>query len=101
MPVTSISGELYFLTFIDDYSRYITVYVIRTKDEAIEKFKSYTALVENQLGRLNRRFGEMGLEDSVLQNSTSFCVTMELHDRQPHPILLNQMVWQNEATVPS
>jgi hypothetical protein len=53
MPTRSISGGLYFLTFIDDYSRYITAYVIRTKDEAVESFNRYTALVENQLGSPN------------------------------------------------
>jgi transposase InsO family protein len=51
MPVRSISGGLYFLTFIDDCSRYIILYIISTKDQALENFKRFKAFAEKQLGR--------------------------------------------------
>jgi len=41
-------GKRYFLTFIDDYSRYTYVYLLRTKDESFQKFKEYKSVVENQ-----------------------------------------------------
>lgn len=34
-------GKRYFITFIDDYSKYTYVYLIRTKDEAFPKFKIF------------------------------------------------------------
>ena len=46
--VITRGGKRYFITFIDDYSRYTYVYLIRTKDEAFEMFKRYKAEVENQ-----------------------------------------------------
>ena len=41
-------GKRYFITFIDDCSRYTYVFLIKTKDEAFEMFKRYKAEVENQ-----------------------------------------------------
>lgn len=37
----------YFITFIDCYSRYSTVYALHSKDEAITFFKQFSAAVEN------------------------------------------------------
>lgn len=44
-------GKKYFITFIDDATRYCYVYLLRSKDEALEMFKNYKTEVENQLGR--------------------------------------------------
>ena len=40
-------GYEYFITFIDDYSRYRYIYLMRHKSEAFDKFKEYKAEVEN------------------------------------------------------
>ncbi len=50
MRITSHGGAQYFLTFIDDFSRKIHVYFLKTKRESFEKFKQYKALVENEVG---------------------------------------------------
>ena len=47
----SIGGAYYFVSFIDDYSRKVWVYVMKAKSEVFEKFKVWLALVENQTGR--------------------------------------------------
>ena len=45
-------GEnIFFITFIDDYSRYTYVYLLKHKDEAFAVFKNYKAEVENQLDK--------------------------------------------------
>ena len=41
----------YFITFIDDYSKYAHVYLISIKFEAFECFKKYKIEVQKQLGR--------------------------------------------------
>ena len=41
----------YLITFIDDYSRYGYVYLLKHKSEALKKFKNYKTEVEKQLGR--------------------------------------------------
>ncbi|PWA42899.1 Copia-like retrotransposon [Artemisia annua] len=44
-------GRRYFITFCDDSSRYLYVYLLRSKDEAFDSFKVFKAEVENQLGK--------------------------------------------------
>lgn len=40
-------GEKYFITIIDDYTRYYCVYLLRIKNKALEVFKHYKNYVEN------------------------------------------------------
>ena len=49
--IPSRGGNKYFITFIDDYSRYCYVYLLMSKDEAVNAFKSYKAEVETQLNK--------------------------------------------------
>ena len=44
-------GNKYFITFIDDNIKYCYVYLLKSKDEAIEKFVLYKNKVENQLNK--------------------------------------------------
>jgi len=50
-PVKARGGQRYFITFIDDYSRYTYVYLLEHKSEALEVFKIYKLEVEKQLDR--------------------------------------------------
>ena len=45
----SRGGKKYFITFIDDCTRYCYVYLLNSKDEAIDAFRQYKTEVENQL----------------------------------------------------
>ena len=47
----SLSGSEYFVTFIDSYSHYTWVYVLKRKDQVFESFLKWQALVENSTGR--------------------------------------------------
>lgn len=49
MEVQSLGGTHYFVTFIDDYSRKVFVYLIKNKSDVFDKFKEFKAIVENQL----------------------------------------------------
>ena len=49
--VQTRGSKKYFITFIDDSTKYCYVYLLRSKDEALEKFIEYKTEVENQLGR--------------------------------------------------
>jgi len=48
-------GKYYYVTFIDDFSRYTKVYLLRHKDEAFNMFLSYKAEIENQLNKKIKR----------------------------------------------
>jgi len=47
----SIGGAEYFLTFIDDKTRYVWVYTLKHKAEVFDRFVEWKALVEKQSGQ--------------------------------------------------
>ena len=46
MNAQSLSGAEYFLTFIDDKTRFVWVYVLKRKDQAFERFLEWKVLAE-------------------------------------------------------
>ena len=50
VEVSSNGGSRYFITFIDDFSRYTWVYFLKQKSEACDVFKTFKAFVEKQSG---------------------------------------------------
>nr|CAE03845.1 OSJNBb0089K06.4 [Oryza sativa Japonica Group] len=51
MSSTARGGFGYFITFTDDFSRYVYVYLMRHKSESFEKFKEFQNEVQNHLGK--------------------------------------------------
>ena len=47
-PDMDADSPKYFITFIDDYSQYMYLYLLRSKDEALDTFKVFKVEVENQ-----------------------------------------------------
>jgi hypothetical protein len=47
MPSSSISEYVYYVSFIDYYSRKTWLYLLKSKDEVFSKFKEFKALIEN------------------------------------------------------
>lgn len=45
---TSKNDQHYFITFIDDYSRYMYLYLIHKKYQSLDIFKAFKTKVENQ-----------------------------------------------------
>lgn len=50
MEEISIGDSRYFILFIDDYSRRLSIYFLKNKNEALDAFKTYKAYVERKLG---------------------------------------------------
>jgi len=51
LPTSSRSGQKFLISFIDDHSRFVYIYLLHHKSEALDVFKLYKAKVENQLDR--------------------------------------------------
>lgn len=49
--VPSLEWARYFITFIDDWSRKVWIYLLKHKNQAFKSFKQWKALVENQSGK--------------------------------------------------
>ncbi|RVW56172.1 Retrovirus-related Pol polyprotein from transposon TNT 1-94 [Vitis vinifera] len=50
-PTASWNGQQYFITFIDDYSRYGYLFLIHEKSQSLDVFKTFKAEVELQLNK--------------------------------------------------
>lgn len=48
MRTPSFGGARYFVSFIDDFSKKVWIYIIKAKSECFAKFKEWKALVEKQ-----------------------------------------------------
>ena len=47
MSSSSLSGYVYYVSFIDEFSRKAWIYFMKNKDEVFSKFKEFKALIEN------------------------------------------------------
>ena len=47
----SLGGGEYFVTFIDDHTRHVWVYILKYKNEVFKRFQEWKALVEKSSGR--------------------------------------------------
>ncbi|GJW79287.1 retrotransposon protein, putative, ty1-copia subclass [Tanacetum coccineum] len=71
-PFRTVSREEanYFITFIDDFSRYGLIYLMKHKHEVFETFKVFQNEVENQLGeKLNSKKTKSSTEILILQSA--------------------------------
>ena len=48
-------GNKYIITFIDDFSKYTTVYLLKNKNDAFEKFQDFLKEVKNQFSRKKKK----------------------------------------------
>jgi transposase InsO family protein len=74
----------YFMTFIDDYTRFCYVYLLKTKDEALNYFKAYKAKVENQLERKIKQLRSDRGGEYFSSEFSEFCMEHGIiHERTP------------------
>ena len=48
-------GNRYIITFIDDFSKYTTISLLKNKSDAFKKFQDFLKEVENQFGKKIKR----------------------------------------------
>ena len=49
VSVPSLGKSVYYVSFVDDFSRNTWIYFLTKKSEVFDKFKEFKALVENQI----------------------------------------------------
>jgi hypothetical protein len=62
-------GFKYFITFVDDFSRYLTVYPMKKKSDALDRFKEYLAEAERQMGS-NSKFSVLMVVANIFRKSS-------------------------------
>jgi transposase InsO family protein len=77
-------GKRYFMTMIDDASRYCYVYLLKTKDGSLNCFKTYKAKVENQLKKKIKCFRSDRDGEYFSNEFDLFCAEHGIiHERTP------------------
>ena len=66
LNVKARGGYEYFVTFIDDYSRYGYAYLMHKKSKVFEKFKEFRSEVEKQLNSSIKTFRSNLIENGIL-----------------------------------
>ena len=65
------TGFQYFITFIDDYSQYTIIYLLKLKSQAFSKFKAFA---ENQLGRHIKVLRTDNGGEYISEEFRTFCI---------------------------
>jgi hypothetical protein len=68
MPSSSNNGYVYYVSFVNDYSRKTWIYFLKSKDEVFSKFKEFKALIENFPKERLRYSGQI-MEENIPRRS--------------------------------
>ena len=49
VKVPSLGKSVYYVSFMDDFSRNTWIYFLKNKSEVFDRFKEFKAIVENQI----------------------------------------------------
>nr|GEV60180.1 retrotransposon protein, putative, Ty1-copia subclass [Tanacetum cinerariifolium] len=99
-------GASYFITFLDDYSHYGYVYLLKHKHEVFKTFKVFKNEVENQLGKTIKAFQTDRGGEYISQEFKDYLKACGIVDKTPYelwyekvPNLSYLKVWGCEALV--
>ena len=100
-------GQKYFITFIDDYLRFMYLYMLHNKNETLDAFKVFKVEVEKQCGKLIKivkidrgveYYGRYTEVDKHLDHLRTFFKRMGLLPNIPCMVLRTRMVFQKKET---
>ena len=72
--VESYTGEKFFILFVDEYSRMMTIMYLREKLKAFEKFKWYLARVEKETGKILKYLRSNRGGEFISNEFNNFCI---------------------------
>jgi transposase InsO family protein len=90
MSSSSLSGCLYYVIFIDDYSRKCWIYFLKYKSDTFDKFKEYKSFIEKNTGKHikilrmenGEEFKSLQFEDSYKSSGIKRQLTMPYNPQQ-------------------
>ena len=73
LNIASVGGSVYFVTFIDDFSNYVWVYMLKKKSEVLEKFIEFVAMAENFSGKRLKKLRNDNRGEYVSNALSDYC----------------------------
>ncbi|KAI3518152.1 hypothetical protein L1887_06594 [Cichorium endivia] len=102
-PVTppTPSGNRYFMLIVDDFSRVMWVYLLKSKDEAFQAFKNFRSKVETETGEKVKVFRTDRGGEFLSNEFTKYCneTGVERHYTSPYSRQQNGVVERRNRTV--
>ena len=95
MNVREKHGADYFITFIDDFTRFGHVYLISYKSKALDCFTQFTKLVENQLSTKIKALRSDRRREYLSEQFKGFCDEKGIA-RQLTIFYTSQQKWHNK-----
>lgn len=95
------SGNRYFMLLVDDYSRVMWVYLLKSKDEAFQAFKNFRSLVEVETGEKVKTLRTDRGGEFLSNQFTNYCkeTGLERHYTSPYSPQQNGVVERKNRTV--
>lgn len=95
------AGNRYFMLLVDDYSRVMWVYLLKTKDEAFQTFKNFRVKVEIETGEKMKVFRTDRGGEFLSNEFTTYCNETGLprHYTAPYSPQQNGVVERRNRTV--
>ncbi|KAL8090107.1 hypothetical protein AgCh_039543 [Apium graveolens] len=96
-----MGGNKYFLLLVDDFSRYMWIYFLKSKDEAFVMFKRFRALVENGSEKRIKVFRTDRGGEFNSKEFTSYCEEngIERHYTAPYTLQQNGVMERRNQTI--
>ena len=73
MPTQSLGGTSYLVTFIDDATRKVWAYAMKSKDETFSYFKKFVSIVGTQSGKKLKALGSDNGDEYIAKEFKDFC----------------------------
>lgn len=80
-----LGGGEYFITFTDDHTRYVWVYILKSKDEVFAHFRKWKAQVEKSTGRVVKTLCSDNGGEYTSNEFTSYLATEGIKHEQTIP----------------
>lgn len=78
IKLQSMGGAKYFMSLVDDFSRKVWLYLLKSKDEAIHAFKKWKTLVENQTGRRLKKLRTDNVLEFCSEKFNKVCESLDI-----------------------
>nr|GEX40518.1 hypothetical protein [Tanacetum cinerariifolium] len=102
-PITppTPAGNRYFMLLVDDFSRVMWVYLLKTKDEALRTFETYRNLIESETGEKIKMLRTDRGGEFMSKNFTEYCnrTGLKRHYTAPYSPQQNGVVERRNRTV--
>ena len=101
MQTATVSNKRFFVTFIDDKSRYCAVFLLRSKSALLDKFVQFVKFAETQTGRRIKLIRSDNGGDDVPNKFAAFCQDQGIVQlfRPPYTPQLNEVAERMNRTL--